>query len=117
MAQHRGLAVSLTFVLAVLAQSVAPAVAQKTSGRYAIVPLDGGIVRLDTQTGALTECRRLNEALNCALADDDRVALQEQVDRLSRENAELREKLQTGGTQNKTDTSRNQSGFPSDAEV
>ena len=38
------------------------------NGRYALAPIDGGVLKLDTRTGAVTECRRTADALNCALA-------------------------------------------------
>jgi hypothetical protein len=66
-----------------------PALAQET-GRYMLAPLEGGIVKLDTRTGALTECRRKGDALSCTLVPDERQPLQDEIDRLSRENAELR---------------------------
>jgi hypothetical protein len=69
-----------------------PAPAQE-SGRYTLAPLEGGIVKLDTGTGALTECRRKGDALSCTLVPDERQPLQDEIDRLSRENARLRAEL------------------------
>ena len=63
------------------------------NGRYALAPIDGGVLKLDTRTGAVTECRRTADALNCALAQDERQTMQDEIDRLARDNAELRGKL------------------------
>ena len=73
-----------------LAQDGISILADDANGRYALAPLDGGVVKLDTRTGAITECRRKDDALSCALATDERQRLQNEIDRLSRENAELR---------------------------
>jgi hypothetical protein len=70
-----------------------PASAEEASGRYTLAPLEGGIVKLDTRTGTLTECRRKDDALSCTLVPDERQPLQDEIDRLSRENSELRARL------------------------
>jgi hypothetical protein len=65
------------------------------NGRYALAPLEGGVVKLDTRTGAVTECRHKGDALSCALAEDERQKMQDEIDRLTRDNVQLRAKLDT----------------------
>ena len=72
--------------------------ADETNGRYALAPLDGGVVKLDTRTGAVTECRRKDDALSCVLAQDERRKMQDEIDRLMSVNAELRAKLSSTST-------------------
>jgi hypothetical protein len=77
----------------VLAQDDVSIMADEANGRYSLSPLDGGVVKLDTRTGVITECRRKDDTLSCALASDERQRLQNEIDRLSRENAELRARV------------------------
>ncbi len=72
-----------------------PAAAQeRANGRYAIAPTADGYLKLDTRTGEVTECRRQDGgALRCVLAPDERAALQEEIDRLARDNAALKAAL------------------------
>jgi hypothetical protein len=92
-----------------------PALAEE-AGRYTLAPLEGGIVKLDTRTGALSECRRKGDTLNCTLVPDERQPLQDEIDRLSRENAELRAQLgakaPTAGS-----TAAPAPSLPSDADI
>jgi hypothetical protein len=90
-----------------------PATAEE-SGRYTLAPLEGGIVKLDTSTGALTECRRKGDALSCTLVPDERQPLQDEIDRLSRENAQLRTEL---GSKSPAPSGTVAPSLPSDAEI
>jgi|SRR5215207_814770 len=92
-----------------------PALAQET-GRYTLAPLEGGIVKLDTRTGALTECRRKGDALSCTLVPDERQPLQDEIDRLSRENADLRAQLGSKAPP-AGNTATPAPSLPSDAEI
>jgi lipoyl-dependent peroxiredoxin len=94
-----------------------PASAEGDNGRYTIAPLDGGIVKLDTRTGAVTECRRQGEVLNCVLTSDQRQALQDEIDRLSRENAELRSQLSPSAPSAPGNPAKTAPSLPSDADV
>lgn len=74
------------------------------TGRYTMVPADGGFVRLDTETGVVSQCRRetpgADSGWRCAAIPESRLnepdrtdELAERVDTLSREVAELRARL------------------------
>jgi DnaJ-domain-containing protein 1 len=61
-----------------------------TKGRYTLTPADGAFVRLDTQTGEVAICKRQAEQWACDTVAEDRRALQQEIDRLSAENSELK---------------------------
>jgi hypothetical protein len=98
-----------------LAQDDISILADEANGRYSLAPSDGGVVKLDTRTGAITECRRKDDALTCSLALDERQKLQNEIDRLTRENSELRAKL--GSAPTTGSIAKPAPALPSDEEV
>lgn len=76
--------------LAVSMLVVSPGIAQDTAGgRYTMHQTDDGMVRLDTQTGAVSLCSKSGDAWACKPMSDDRASSKE-LDRLQKENSELR---------------------------
>ncbi len=69
------------------AQSTLPA---GTPGRFTMHPADGGVLRLDTQTGVLSMCRQSGGSWSCAMMPDDRAAVTDEIERLKAENNELK---------------------------
>ncbi len=69
------------------AQSSMPA---GSPGRFSMHPADGGVLRMDTQTGALSMCKQVSGSWACMAVPDDRTALTGEIDRLKAENAELK---------------------------
>jgi len=68
-----------------------PAMAQEiVPGRYTMTPMPEGMLRLDTQTGAVSLCANDSGLWTCKSLPDDRMALQNEIDRLSEQNAALR---------------------------
>ena len=59
-------------------------------GRFTMHPAEGGVLRLDTQTGAISMCKQAASGWSCALVPDDRTAMADEADRLRSENAELK---------------------------
>ncbi len=108
--------------LAALLGVAAPALAQTASsevdsGRYVLERSGDGFIRLDTRTGAVSRCAEQSGAWSCRQVNDDRQALQDQVDKLTRENAELRKRvadLEKGGGKQGTESQLN---LPSDADM
>ncbi len=92
--------------------SLVPVSAQ-TSGRFTFQPIEGGVMRLDSETGHVSHCTRTGDALACRSVADDRAALQEEIDRLRRENDELR--LSAGKPANPGVTGRLQ--LPSEGDI
>jgi hypothetical protein len=65
--------------------------AEQPDARYKLTPTDGGaFLRLDTQTGATSVCRRKPGGWACEAAADDRRALETEIDRLAKENTDLK---------------------------
>jgi hypothetical protein len=77
-------------VLMMAAAGSLPSAQAQTAGRFTFQPIDGGVMRLDTETGHVSHCTKSGDSLACRSVADDRAALQEEIDRLRRENDELR---------------------------
>jgi hypothetical protein len=69
----------------------APSAAQQAAGRFTFQPIEGGLLRLDGETGQVSHCLRSGESYACRAVADDRAALQEEIERLRRENDALRQ--------------------------
>lgn len=78
--------ISIALALPAAAQTVAP---DTEGGRYALRRVDDGLLRVDRETGATSLCRKRASGWACEAVADDREALEEEIARLSRENAEL----------------------------
>lgn len=63
------------------------AAAQDRPGRFQMQPTDGGVIRLDTETGAMALCARRQDQWTCEPMGD---ASRQEVERLRAENAELK---------------------------
>jgi hypothetical protein len=64
--------------------------AQNSDGRYLVTQIEGGIMRVDRETGEVSVCKGGEGGWRCELVPDDRVAVQREMDRLARENQRLR---------------------------
>jgi len=85
----------VAFATPALAQSREPAPPSDT--RFSITPTENGYLKLDGRTGVVSECRRENGEFACTLVPDERQALQEEIDRLALEVADLRGRLAARG--------------------
>ncbi|MBP1851359.1 hypothetical protein [Rhizobium halophytocola] len=83
------------------------------NGRYTFQPMENGLVRLDTRTGAMSLCQDKDGALICRMAADERAAYEEQLDRLEKRVTALETRIDSGGT---ALSSRNGT-LPDDAEI
>jgi HAMP domain-containing protein len=81
---------ALALFLPAAAQS---ALASEEPGRYSITPAGDGFMRLDSATGAVSICSSKPGGWTCESVADDVLALKQEVDRLTRENEALRDKL------------------------
>ena len=68
------------------------------TGRYTMTPTANGFLRLDTQTGAVSLCAVKDAGAECRAAADDRAALGDEIERLSKKNAELEARVAGAGT-------------------
>jgi hypothetical protein len=71
--------------------TVGAAGAEEKSSRYSMSPADGGFVRLDTHTGEMAFCKRgADGGWACEPMPESQQATREELDRLRRENEELK---------------------------
>jgi hypothetical protein len=101
---------AIAAVAALLA--VAPACAQTAPdndrGRYKFSPTaDGGVLKLDTRTGSVSNCAKRDTAgWACYAVPDERDALDAEIGRLQADNTRLKDELK------KRDLAANSSGAP-----
>jgi hypothetical protein len=62
-------------------------------GRYSFHRSGDGFTRLDSQTGQVAQCGWSNTGWACKLVPDERAALESEIGRLQRDNAELKKSL------------------------
>jgi hypothetical protein len=74
-----------------------PALAQAApdtdNGRYTLSPTSDGVVRLDTRTGAVSNCTDKGNGWACYTLPDERAALDTEIGRLQTENEKLKTQL------------------------
>jgi hypothetical protein len=63
------------------------------NGRYALSPVTGGVIRLDTRTGAVSTCNDTGAGWACYAVPDERAALDAEIGRLQADNEKLRAEL------------------------
>ena len=78
--------------------------AEPRDGRYSLQPTADGFVRLDTRTG-----------VQCRTSADERAALDAEIDRLTKDNSDLRRKLAAATDQ--APSARLRNALPTDEEV
>lgn len=77
--------------LGVAALGMVPATAQDAPGRFTMTPTDGGFIRMDTQTGAMSLCTGRAGDWACRAMPDDQKKLQERIAQLEQENQALKD--------------------------
>lgn len=87
---------ALIFVLVVLGTATT-ARAQERPQRFTMTPTEGGVVRLDTETGAVSICTRRDGQWLCEAMPEERQSLRRQIERLQAENKRLRDELNQPG--------------------
>jgi hypothetical protein len=73
--------------------AAAQAMPDAENGRYALSPVDDGVVRLDTRTGAVSTCNNTGNGWTCYAAPDERAALDAEIGRLQADNEKLKAQL------------------------
>ncbi|MCC3245914.1 hypothetical protein LG047_11315 [Methylocystis sp. WRRC1] len=94
MQQRLGLAVSFVLAAMFLAGSARaeepPPVVAPEGDRFTLTPADGGFLRLNKDTGAISYCSVKDGVSVCRLGADERAALEAEIARLRAENAQLK---------------------------
>ncbi len=81
---------SLLIAGALLTASAGAGLAQDgRSGRYTMHKSEDGFVRLDTETGAMAVCKRIDNDWACRAMADDSATMRKQIDKLKADNARL----------------------------
>ena len=83
------LATSLGGIRGAAAQSVS----DTENGRYMLSSVAGGVIRLDTRTGAVSICNDGDAGWACHAVPDERAALDAEIGRLQAENEKLKGEL------------------------
>ena len=63
------------------------------NGRYALSPVADGVIRLDTRTGAVSNCSNNGNGWACYAVPDERAALDAEIGRLQADNEKLKAQL------------------------
>jgi len=63
------------------------------NGRYTLSPAADGMIRLDTRTGAVSNCSNSGAGWACQAVPDERAALDAEIGRLQAENGRLKAQL------------------------
>ncbi|MEQ1672201.1 MAG: hypothetical protein ABL893_15205, partial [Hyphomicrobium sp.] len=66
--------------------------AAEAKGRFAMTPVDGGFMRLDTETGAVALCTRKADAWACEPVDDKTAASDDKA-KIEAENKALKDRI------------------------
>jgi hypothetical protein len=66
-------------------------------GRYSFYRAGEGFLRLDTRNGQVAQCGWSGPGWSCKLVPDERAALESEIGRLQRDNAELKRSLLSRG--------------------
>jgi hypothetical protein len=96
---------ALVITLGVFLMPLAAAAAEADAGRFQLEKSGDHFVRLDRQTGDMSNCQDKDGALVCRMAADERAAYEDELDRLAKRVTALEQ----GGVI--------QRALPSDAEV
>lgn len=87
------LAAMLGLMLATPAAAQSPATPPDAlgteAGRFSFSPVEGGVMRLDSRTGAVSRCAQRPSGWACEAVPDDRAALEAEIARLTVENQRL----------------------------
>jgi hypothetical protein len=67
--------------------------AAAAAARYSLRRVDGGFLRFDAQTGDIAFCSSKGESWGCQAVPQERATLEQEVERLRAENAELKKQL------------------------
>jgi len=81
---------AIAFGFAGLGAAVADSAPDSANGRYTLAPAGDGVVRLDTRTGAVSNCNNNGNGWACYAVPDERAAMDQEIGRLQAENARLK---------------------------
>jgi hypothetical protein len=86
-------AVAGLICLAGIGAAAAQPMPEAENGRYALSPVADGVIRLDTRTGAVSNCSNNGTGWACYAVPDERAALDAEIGRLEADNEKLKAQL------------------------
>jgi hypothetical protein len=84
---------AIGFGLAAIGTAAADPAPDTANGRYTLAPAADGVVRLDTRTGAVSNCNNNGNGWACYAVPDERAAMDDEIGRLQAENEKLKAQL------------------------
>jgi hypothetical protein len=90
--QFRAIAAATLLCLGMSA-ATAQSLPDTENGRYTLSPAADGLIRLDTRTGAVSNCSNSGAGWACLAVPDERAALDAEIGRLQAENDRLKAQL------------------------
>jgi len=88
-----GGAVALPLLVYAASVGAAELLQEGEPGRYSMLPVADGVVRLDTRTGEVSHCSKTESGWACRIMPDEQDALDTEIGRLQAENDKLRSDL------------------------
>lgn len=67
-----------------------PSIVAPEGDRFTLQPAEGGFLRMNKETGAISFCTVKDDIASCRLGADERAALEAEIERLRAENARLK---------------------------
>ena len=86
-------AIAFGFAAIGAAAAAADSAPDTANGRYTLAPAADGVVRLDTRTGAVSNCSNNGNGWACYAVPDERAAMDDEIGRLRAENEKLKAQL------------------------
>ncbi|MGA7803565.1 MAG: hypothetical protein WCB02_02945, partial [Bradyrhizobium sp.] len=77
---------TIAFCLAGVGGVAADSLPDSENGRYTFSPVAGGLIRLDTRTGVVSNCNSSPAGWACYAVPDERKAMDDEIGRLQAEN-------------------------------
>jgi hypothetical protein len=84
---------AIAFGFTAIGAAAADSAPDTANGRYTLAPAADGVIRLDTRTGAVSNCNNNGNGWACYAVPDERAAMDETIGRLQAENEKLKAQL------------------------
>ncbi len=82
-----------------MGSAAAQSMPDSENGRYALSPVSDGVIRLDTRTGAVSNCSNTGTGWACYVVPDERAALDAEIGRLQADNQKSKAELEKSRTE------------------
>ena len=100
---------AIAFGFTAIGAAAADSEPDTANGRYTLAPAADGVIRLDTRTGAVSNCNNNGNGWACYAVPDERAAMDQEIGRLQAENEKLKAQLAERET---TSPGKNEEALP-----